>query len=179
VALVFLCDCPPVNQILFEMKKRHRAVRAGVVAGISALLLIIVACGGKEKKMGKGFVLPEGDVMEGKLAFIEMECHRCHSVAGEVLPKHGEPSKVQLHLGGEVYKVKTYGQLVTSIINPQHVISKDYLETLEKEKREGATSPMPSVNDKMTVTQVIDIVAFLNSCYIKYEPGYDELYYGP
>lgn len=129
--------------------------------------------------MAKGFVLPEGDIERGKVVFVGMECHRCHSVAGETLPQVREPSKVQIHLGGEFYKVKTYGQLVTSIIHPQHVISKDYLETLAKEKRSDAGSPMPSMNDTMTVAQLIDVVAFLDSCYIKYEPEYDGMYYGP
>ncbi len=148
-------------------------------AGVALLFVLLVACGGKERKMAKGFVLPEGDLVKGKQAFIAMKCHRCHSVAGETLPEYDQPSEVQLHLGGEVYKVKTYGQLVTSIINPQHVISKGYLETLEKEKRAGAVSPMPVMNDGMTVAQLIDIVTFLNSCYIKYEPEYDGMYYGP
>ncbi len=154
-------------------------VKSIIQAGVVILFVLLVACGGKEKKMAKGFVLPEGDLGKGKQAFIEMNCHQCHSVAGETLPEYGSPSEVQLHLGGEVYKVKTYGQLVTSIINPQHVISKGYLETLAKEKREGAVSPMPVMNDRMTVAQLIDIVAFLNSCYIKYEPEYDGMYYGP
>jgi mono/diheme cytochrome c family protein len=150
---------------------------------MGALLLLLTSCGDeetrKEAKMAKGFVLPKGDAEKGKQAFIEMQCHRCHSVAGETFPNHSEPSKVRLHLGGEVYKVKTYGQLVTSVIHPDHVVSKDYLETLEKEKREGAESPMPSVNGEMTVEQMINIVEFLNSHYVKLEPEYEMPVYGP
>ena len=126
---------------------------------MGALFLLLTSCGDKEAKkeakMAKGFVLPKGDTEKGKQAFIEMQCHRCHSVAGETLPEHGEPSKVRLHLGGEVRKVKTYGELVTSVIHPKHVLAKDYLETLKKEEREGAESPMSSVNSRMTVEQMI------------------------
>lgn len=140
--------------------------------------LFLAACGDEEKKNAKGFVLPEGDIARGKVAFTEMKCHRCHTVAGETLPKSGEESKLSIHLGGEVRKVKTYGQLVTSIMNPQHVLSSDYLETLKGDELKGADSPMPSMNDSMTVSQMIDIVEFLHARYVKLVPEYNE-YRGP
>ena len=85
-----------------------------------------------------------------------------------------------LPLGGEVYKVRTYGELVTSFINPAHVVAKDYLKTLEKEERKDAESPMASANNRMTVEQMIDIVEFLNVHYVKLVPDYEEPpYYGP
>lgn len=153
--------------------------RIGARTGIACLLLMLVACGGKEKKMAKGFVLPAGDVEKGKQAFIELKCHQCHSVAGELLPENVEPSMVKLHLGGEVYRVKTYGQLVTSVINPNHDLSKDYLLGVDKEQRQDAQSPMPSMVEQMTVDQMINIVAFLNAHYVKLEPEYEVPYYGP
>jgi L-cysteine S-thiosulfotransferase len=147
--------------------------------GLACLLVMVVACGGKEKKMAKGFVLPSGDNEKGKQAFIELKCHRCHTVAGELLPENVEPSKVKLHLGGEVYRVKTYGQLVTSVIHPSHNLSKDYLAGLDEDAKENAQSPMPSMVDQMTVQQMIDIVSFLNAHYVKLEPEYEVPYYGP
>jgi len=138
-----------------------------VKIGMSLLWLFLVACGGEEKKNAKGFVLPEGDAARGKVAFIEMKCHRCHTVAGESLPDFGESSQLSIHLGGEVRKVKSYGHLVTSIINPQHVVSKDYLETLKGDEQDGAVTPMPKMNESMTVSQLIDIVEFLNTSYVK------------
>ena len=59
-----------------------------------------------------------------------MQCVRCHTVAGVELPDddlHGLP---KINLGGEIYRVKSYGDLVTSIINPQHVVSPKYLAIL-------------------------------------------------
>ena len=76
--------------------------------------------------------------------------------------------------------MRTYGELVTSIINPAHVVAKDYLKTLEKEERKDAESPMASANNRMTVEQMIDIVEFLNVHYVKLVPDYEEPpYYGP
>jgi hypothetical protein len=154
-------------------------MRGFACAGVVCLLVILVACGGKEKKMAKGFVLPSGDNEKGKQAFIELKCHRCHTVAGELLPEIADPEIVKLHLGGEVYRVKTYGQLVTSVIHPNHKLAKDYLAGMDEEQREKAQSPMPSMVDQMTVRQMIDIVSFLNSHYVKLEPEYEVPYYGP
>ncbi len=33
-----------------------------------------------------GFRLPEGDIEQGRTAFLELQCNGCHSVAGEDLP---------------------------------------------------------------------------------------------
>lgn len=151
-----------------------------VKTGACLTWLLLVACGDEEKKNAKGFALPEGDIARGKIAFTEMKCHNCHTVAGVILPdsSEGPKLKISIHLGGEVRKVKTYGQLVTSIINPKHVISPEYLETLKGDELKGAVSPMPSMNDFMTVSQMIDIVEFLHMSYVKLTPDYNE-YRGP
>lgn len=148
----------------------------------AALVLVAsMASCGDPKKSARGFRLPEGDIEKGKQAFVALGCHRCHSVDGVELPKfEGDvPQPFTMELGGEVHKVKTHGQLVSSIIFPDHVVSKSYLNKIPKEQRGDAKedSPMPGANDTMTVTQMIDIVAFLQPHYIKILPEDD--YYGP
>lgn len=149
-------------------------------AFLTCLPLLLAACGDKQEKMGKGFLLPAGDAGRGKQAFAELECIRCHDVVGAGLAKPFEKSAVHFNLGGEVRKVKTYGELVTAITQPQHVISADHLATLEKEQRDGAVSPMPEFNNAMTVRQLSDIVTFLHGHYSQVVP--EELenpyYYG-
>lgn len=140
-----------------------------ITTTIGLSLVLLTACGDKEKKMAKGFALPKGDAEKGKQAFVELNCHSCHTVAGEVFPEVERAIKAP-NLGGEVYRVKTYGGLVTSVINPKHTISKDW---------EGTTSPMPQMNTKMTVDQMINIVEFLNARYVKLQPEYEVPYYGP
>jgi mono/diheme cytochrome c family protein len=130
--------------------------------------------------MGKGFRLPEGDMERGKTAFLELNCHQCHSVAGVSLPKSDVPAGIAYELGGEVRLVKSYGQLVTAIIQPQHIVSTKYLALIEKSRREGIVSPMPSYNGQMTVSQLTDIVTFLHSHYQKAPPpGITYPYYFP
>lgn len=133
-------------------------------------LLALASCQDPAARMAKGFRLPEGNIEHGQAAFLDLNCQQCHTVAGANLPKSEAPSAVTYELGGEVRKVKSYGELVTSIIQPQHVVAAEYLDKLKKDERPGTASPMPSFNDRMTVTQMTDIVTFLHSYYKKAPP---------
>lgn len=148
-------------------------------AFLACLPLLFASCGDKEQRLGKGFLLPAGDAERGKEAFVELKCNRCHDVAGAGLAAPPGKSAVHFNLGGEVSKVKSYGELVTAITQPQHVIASDHLATLEKEQRDGAVSPMPEFNATMTVRQLGDIVTFLHGHYSQARPeGMDPYYYG-
>ncbi len=112
-----------------------------------------------------GFLLPDGEVELGKAAFVELECNSCHSVDGMDLPP---PTLIPLPsasvvLGGQVFEIRTDGYLVTSIINPSHKLASG----LGKEEIITSTgqSRMPDYSDIMTVRQLIDLVAFLQSRY--------------
>jgi hypothetical protein len=117
----------------------------------------------------KGFRLPDGDLEQGKTAFVELKCNTCHSVSGVELPPADSPGPVQLQLGGEVHRVKTYGELVTAIIYPSHNLSEKFQKELIKE---GTLSPMGDFNHVMTVQQLIDLVAFLQPQYELEVPEY-------
>jgi len=126
------------------------------------LMLLTAACSGP--KSGAGLRLPDGDVERGKTAFLELKCNTCHTVAGTEMPA---PSKDYAYvrvvvLGGEVRQVKTYGALVTSIINPSHSLAPGYPKELITKNDQSA---MTNFNDSMTVRQLIDLVAFLQSRY--------------
>jgi L-cysteine S-thiosulfotransferase len=126
------------------------------------LMLLTAACSGS--KSGAGLRLPDGDVERGKAAFLELKCNTCHTVAGTEMPA---PNKDYAYvrvvvLGGEVRQVKTYGALVTSIINPSHSLAPGYPKELITKDNQSA---MANFNDTMTVRQLIDLVAFLQSRY--------------
>ena len=148
-------------------------------ASLACLTVLFASCGDKQQRLGKGFLLPAGDTGRGKQAFVELKCNRCHDVAGAGLAQAPDKSAVHFNLGGEVRKVKSYGELVTAITQPQHVIAAGHLATLEKEQRDGAVSPMPEFNTTMTVRQLSDIVTFLHEHYRQARPeGMDPYYYG-
>lgn len=110
---------------------------------------------------GKGFALPAGSEEDGKITFVGLSCTQCHSVAD--LEWEGiEGQDIHFRIGGEVTKVKTYGELVTSIINPSHRIARNFARELS----DGQTqSPMPVYNEVMTVQELVDLVTFLEKQY--------------
>lgn len=129
----------------------------GKMIGIVFVLLLITTIGCRESR---GFVLPEGDVQAGKAVFVNLACNQCHSVADVIW--QGEEGDTELKLGGETSTLKTYGELVTSIINPSHKIASRYLK--EKVVVDGQ-SKMKIYNEVMTVQELVDLVTFLQSEY--------------
>jgi hypothetical protein len=124
------------------------------------------------------FTLPPGDADHGQEAFVKFRCFDCHLVHGVNLPPGEEPNQVMVELGGQVDRLRDYGDLVTAIINPSHRLAKGYAAGMVA--NEGK-SRMTVYNDVMTVSQLIDIVTFLQSHYElrPYEPTPYPDYYGP
>ena len=142
-------------------------------------LLMFAGCGNNERQVhSRGFHLPEGDAELGKSLFVQFDCTRCHRVSGVDFPASDE-SVPKIEIGGEVNRISSYGELVTSIMSPQHVISPKYLALLsEEERKEGTTpSPMPVFNEELTVKQLIDLASFLHSRYSLIEPTVDDFDY--
>lgn len=131
-----------------------------------AVLVSLAAC----SRSQEGFVLPEGDAENGRQLFVSFECTACHQIRGLDLPPPSAQGPVTVRLGGQVTQVKRYDELVTSVINPSHRL------VLGKRKEDVSTdgeSLMPIFNDVMTVSELIDIVAFLESRYERVQrPGY-------
>jgi len=136
---------------------------------LSAVLALALLAGcDLGPKSGRGFVFPEGNVARGHKAFVDLKCYACHRVDGVAdLPAPlAAPEKVVL-LGGDVVRLRTYGELVTAVIHPSYEI------TAGPRSPDRKVSAMPVVNDIMTVTQMLDIVTFLHPHYKQIEPGYD------
>ncbi len=121
----------------------------------------------------RGFRLPDGDPQAGEATFVRLNCHGCHQVVGVEFPEfdYMGPPLVDVVLGGETTRVRTYGELVTSIINPSHRLIQGYPE--EQVATEDGESLMANYNDWMTVAQLIDLVAFLQSHYEVVPPDYE------
>ena len=109
-----------------------------------------------------GFSLPDGDVVAGKANYVAFQCHACHATDSVPQLESGGAESVSVPLGGETTRIKSYGELVTSIINPSHKIARRTSPDMANPEGE---SKMVSFNDFMTVTQLIDLVAFVQSNY--------------
>jgi mono/diheme cytochrome c family protein len=105
--------------------------------------------------------LPPGDPANGKQLFVELECYKCHEVKGESFPQGAAAEK---GIGPELSQMAGMHPpefFAESITNPDAVIDPE-------DKEKGFLGPdgksrMPSYSDVLTVKQVADLAAYLNS----------------
>ena len=135
------------------------------------LLVLLGGCNPQER----GFALPIGNAEEGKATFVRLGCNHCHSVADEVQKDANGHAEIHFRIGGTTTRVRTYGDLVTSIINPNHRIS-GYIKQAEH-LDEAGNSRMPSMNEQMTVQNLVDLTTYLESSYDVVRPQNYNMYY--
>jgi len=125
------------------------------------LLLLAAALAACSPESPFGFRLPDGDPVAGRQTFLDLHCNSCHEVR-DVAIEYRE-GLAHVTLGGQTTRVKTYGELVTSIINPSHRIAPPNRDAVLP----GGESIMSAVylNEIMTVQELVDLVAFLQSTY--------------
>ncbi|WP_162883834.1 c-type cytochrome [Chromatocurvus halotolerans] len=148
----------------------------GARYGLVLLFISTLAACSDDRPPVKGFVLPEGDIEQGKAAFLSLGCPQCHTVADSDI-EQPENAEFQVRLGGRLIQVEHYGDLLTSIVNPSHRVAPQLRRQDDSGNDEGAVvSPMPDFTGTMTVTQLIDVVEFLHSKYTQV-PKYSGRYY--
>jgi mono/diheme cytochrome c family protein len=107
---------------------------------------------------GWKFLLPAGNVQEGRKVFVALECFACHEVKGEQFPaesKTGRGAGPALTGMGSHHPAEYFAE---SIVNPNRVVVLGPGHT-------GADglSKMPDYSETMTVKQLVDVVAYLTS----------------
>jgi len=128
----------------------------------ACVLVALVSCDlGPESP--SGFSLPQGDIEDGKRVLLMYQCLACHRINGLEPPADliNNP-EISVLLGGKSTKVKTYADLLTSIINPSHKFARGY--KLDDIQVDGV-SKMTNYNDVITVTELINLVTYLQSNY--------------
>jgi hypothetical protein len=105
---------------------------------------------------GWKFVLPGGDAGKGRQVFVEHECYKCHAVREASVPQTGGDAKnvgPELTGMGGQHPAEYFAE---SILSPNAVI----LEGPGYVGPDGK-SIMPSYADSLSVSQLVDLVAFL------------------
>jgi mono/diheme cytochrome c family protein len=151
---------------------------------VPMVMLILVLCVslffnlvqlGQRLTMDAGFRMPDGDAVAGEEAFAQLQCNQCHTVAGvERFSTVAVNDGLDVHLGGEVRVVKSYGELVTAIVHPDESIRPDVMNRYELPN--GRTL-MPDYTARMTTRQMVDLVTFLQEHYEVAIPEYPGNYY--
>ena len=106
--------------------------------------------------LGWKFALPGGDAAKGRQVFVDLECYKCHAIHGETFPASGGDAKnvgPELTGMGGQHPAEYFAE---SILAPNAVVLDG----------PGYTGPdgksvMPSYTDSLSVTQLVDLVAFL------------------
>jgi len=133
--------------------------------GLAALCIALFGCSGEDTE----FALPAGDAEAGRRVFVDFRCNDCHTIADieysglEVaVQRMGQPAmgKVLVKLGGQTPRYRSQAELVAAVINPSHKIATSY-----SGHHTATQSPMRNYNDAITVTNLIDLVAFLQAEY--------------
>ena len=145
------------------MQHRDQPTETAAPAPIRVTMDALHAQGGVPR--GWKFLLPPGNVAEGRKVFGAMECYACHEVKGEDFP---QDPKTPRRPGPELTGMGSHHPaeyFAESIINPNRVIVLG----------PGYTGPdglskMPSYADTMTLRQLVDVVAYLQSL----TTGHDE-----
>jgi len=108
--------------------------------------------------LGWKFALPGGDPGKGRQVFADLECYKCHAIQGESFPQSGGDAKnvgpALTGMGG-MHPAEYFAE---SILAPNAVI----LDGPGYTGSDG-TSVMPTYVDSLSVTQLVDLVAFLKS----------------
>ena len=107
---------------------------------------------------GWKFTLPAGDPARGRQVFADLECYTCHTVRNESFPPtSGDTRRAGPELTGmgAMHPAEYFAE---SIIAPNRVI----LEGPGYTGPDGS-SIMPSFSDSLSVTQWLDLVAYLKS----------------
>ena len=156
---------------MMSFKRRHWKLLPAMV-----VLFVLTACSGDDKPV-KGFVMPAGDVAQGEQVFLDFKCHACHTIPGLEFPEVEHELPFEVTLGGEVFRVKNHGELLTAVVNPDQSICMSYRAMMEQTGREVYLTPMPYRGEEMTVAELIDLIAFLNAQYVKLQPNYYSGYY--
>lgn len=132
-------------------------------------LVVLGGCDPAARMSEHGFRLPDGDAQAGREAFVYMQCTQCHSISGEEFEAIPGMDPPYVELGGTVTQVKTYGQLVSAIINPSHKLARGYAKEVVSEDGE---SNMYNYNGHMTVQELVDLVMYLQPTYDVIVPKY-------
>jgi hypothetical protein len=132
----------------------------------SIAALIVIAClatgCGQGRKGSAGFHIPDGDPVAGQAVFVSLKCNACHRVEGVDIPAPVAEPPVPVVLGGKVPRPRTDGELVAAIVDPSHKLASGYPREAIKA---GDRSRMGEFSDTMTVRDLINVVAFVQSHY--------------
>ncbi len=131
----------------------------------AALAFFVVAACEPAAEPVDVYVPPSGDATRGKEVFLKYGCYNCHSIPGVELPERTVEPPMVFALGGRIHSVRGYGDLITSVMWPDHTVSPKFVGALKAAGEDPTEVQMPDFTDVMTVSEMVDLVEFLDAQY--------------
>ncbi len=119
----------------------------------------------QESAEGARAVVPTGKADAGQSVFVTKGCHQCHSAGATKLPPVELAPRLVIELGGDVHSKWTRDDYARAIMDPDHLVSEDYKIAMIRlgDHFKAENSPMPTFADVLRVSELIDLVTFLDS----------------
>jgi len=109
--------------------------------------------------------IPDGNPATGKIVFSNHQCYSCHEVEGENYPAPTAITPTYVSFGQGEIGSRAY--LMESIIAPSHRFASPRppagQSVNDQNIRSGAKSRMRDYSKEMTVREMLDLVAYLES----------------
>lgn len=136
-----------------------------VIVSLALLACASLLPGCSDEQPVEVYLPPQGDAVRGKAVFVKYDCQACHTIPDVDLPGAAPLDQAIMPLGVRVHRVRDYGDLLTAVIYPQHVVSPKYLAALKATGRADEAIRMPDFTQRMTVAELVDVVEFLHAQY--------------
>ncbi len=127
------------------------------------LAATLAAC--QQEQPAQVYLPPSGDAERGKQAFVEYKCYNCHSIPGVELPQREAEPPMVLALGVRMHRVRSYGDLLSAVLFPDHTVSPKFQGALKAAGEDPESAEMPDFTERMTVAELIDLAEFLDDQY--------------
>jgi mono/diheme cytochrome c family protein len=133
------------------------AGRSVVFASLCALALVVGSCASSgPDPEAYPVVVPAGDPELGREVFLRYRCDVCHRVVGDPDLQMPTLEPAGPDLGLAVARAGA-GRLISSIVAPSHELA------IEEAWEQQGLSPMPGFNERLTVAELLDLVAYLET----------------
>lgn len=133
------------------------------LALLPLLVGTLTAC--QQEQPAQVFLPPSGDAERGKQVFVKYKCYNCHSIPGVELPERGAEPPMVLALGVRLHRVRSYGDVLTAVLYPDHAVSPKFKGALKAAGEDPESAEMPDFTKRMTVAELIDLAEFLDDHY--------------
>lgn len=112
----------------------------------------------------KSLTFPVGKADVGKSLFVKHGCHQCHSAGATKLPKVDLEPRLVIELGDRAHEKWTRDDFAQAVMAPDHLVAEEYRIAMMRlgDNLKAENSPMPKFSDLLLVSELIDLVSFLD-----------------